>query len=740
MNLELIEFSNQIRDLVTNCNRITESTVQSITSLNTDIGREELKLHNFLNQINKKKQFNDNLIKAVNELEAFLALCDSIENDKLKISAGPKGNIAQYIKKLEYLKSVQKYSWFNQLKISNSKKNEPNIQVSFAKHEGLVRKGENFIFFEFQNILKHNCNREQIKYFIEFLLEKFCQNNTDETFIPSSTIEKLQLICSWFLQRELMYELYDDKNQHCDINQKLNYESIRFKFVVDLIRSYVKVSFVGLIKDLDGKFKFSMRKILQSIADQPSRLSGIVFPDDSDKTKSRSSLSLEKFSPSTSSSGKFNFRQEHKPAEIIEIFSQNLDFCLKVLSHEKLLINSIFKSSVDSCNELVSKLTVLIMEEIKRECEIFFRNSLDFTKFTNISNNVVYSIIGLKLKIKNLIDSTSCIQTSDLASGSSIIQFSIQINQIAAQILETFLSVIQTGYLNTFDVPNNASLHPYCEQVCQTWSFIRQNEFVIKDSISLVCNSIQPNNDILDVSDRWNLTKYYSLLIEKLDNFLIDCTIKSCESHNFNFITDMSTVSFSVSNSFVKHLKSLKAFIFLVNNLAFVFDKIFDLEVINDLKMINSKFEEVMKENIENNILNSIQVFKYLNIKWTKLMSESELSDSSYLSIKALVIRNPNSDKIRKKNEYLFYLKEVILQSMCLVIPNKRINQIFKDKMFEYVKPILDWMDKHNELEVLYNGLNLKSKITRNIIQVLYNSVFPFDSTVQLSNFSLLNN
>lgn len=737
MNPELIEFSNQIRDLVNNCDRITESTVQSISLLNTDIERQEIKLNDFLKRINQKKQFNDNLIKAVNELEAFLALCDSIENDKLKIGVGPKGNIAEYIKKLEYLLSIEKYSWYSQLKIGQSKKNEPNIQVSFAKHQELIRKGENYIFFEFQNILKHNCNREQIKYFTQFLLEKFCQSsNTNETFIPSSTVQKLELICSWFLHREQMYELYDDTNQHCDINQKLKYESIRFKFAADLIRSYIQVSSIGLIKEKDGKLRFSIRKIVQSIAEQPSRLSGVVFSDGSDKSASRLSLNLEKFSPNNSSSSQINFRQEHRPAEMIEVFSENLDFSLKVLSHEKLLINSIFKSSSDSCNELVSKLTVLIMAEVKRECEIFFKNSLDFTKFTNISNNVVYSIIGLKLKIKNLIDSTSCIQTNDLASASSIIQFSIRINQIAAQILETFLTVIQTGYLNTFDVPNNASLHPYCEQICQTWSFIRQNEFVLKDSIALACSSTNSKKDALDPSDRWYLSKYYSLLIEKLDHFLIDCTIKSCESHKFNFISDMSSISFSVSNSFAKHLKSLKAFIFLVNNLTYVFDKIFDLELINDLKDINSMFEEVMKENIENNILNSLQVFKYLNVKWTKLMAENELTDSNHLSIKALVAKIPNSDKIRKKNEYLFYLKEVLLQSMCLVIPNKRINQIFRDKMFEYVNPILEWMDKNNELQLLYNNLNLRSKKTgRNIIQVLYDSVFPFDSTEQLSKF-----
>ncbi|RNA12578.1 hypothetical protein BpHYR1_009062 [Brachionus plicatilis] len=521
--------------------------------------------------------------------------------------------------------------------------------------------------------------------------------------------------------------------QHCDIDQKLKYDSIRFKFVTDLIRSYIKVSSIGLVKESDGKFRFSIHKIIQGISEQPARLSGIIFHDDSDKRISRSSLNIEKYSPNTSSSSQLNFKQEHKPVELIEIFSENLDFCLKVLRHETILINKIFIRSSDSCNDLISKLTVLVMEEIKRECELFFKNSLDFTKFTNISNNVVYSIIGLKMKIKNLIDSTSCIQTTDLASGSSIIQFSIRINEITAQILETFLSVIQTGYLNTFDVPNNGSLHPYCEQICHTWSFIRQNESVLTDSIILVCSSTKSKKNAHDASDRWYLSKYHSFLIEKLDHFLIDCTIKSCESNKLDFITPITSVDFSVSNSFVKHLKSLKAFVFLVNNLAFVFDKIFELELIDDLKDINSKFEDVMKENIENNILNSIQVFKYLNVKWSKMINESESSDSSHISIRALVKRTSNDDGNRKKKEYMFYLREAFLQCMCLVIPNEDINQIIKDKMFEYVRPILDWMELHNELGKFFNDLNLKIQSSNDIIQNLYNNVFPSDSSQQLS-------
>ncbi|RNA12580.1 hypothetical protein BpHYR1_009064 [Brachionus plicatilis] len=214
MNKELIEFSDQIRDFVSECDLVTKSTIHSINSLNTDIERQETRIHDFLNRINSKKQFNENLGRAIHELDAFLTLCDTIENDKLNIRSGPKGSVAEYIKKLDYLKSVDKYPWYKELKLTRNKKNEPNIQVSFAKHEELIRKGENFICFEFQNILKHNCNREQMKYFIEFLMEKFDLNKPSETFVPNTTIRKLELICSWFLQRELMYELYDDKNPY----------------------------------------------------------------------------------------------------------------------------------------------------------------------------------------------------------------------------------------------------------------------------------------------------------------------------------------------------------------------------------------------------------------------------------------------------------------------------------------------------------------------------------------------
>ncbi|CAF0823841.1 unnamed protein product [Brachionus calyciflorus] len=756
MNKEIVEFSNKIRTLITHSDRVTKSAVQSITSLQSEIDQQDRNVNELIKIINSKKQLHENLDIAIKELDAFINLCNSIESDKMNIQQGPKGSVTEYIVKLEYLKTVDKYLWYKDLKFprKKSKRNEENIQKSLDKHETLLQTGENYICFEFQNILKHNCNPEQMKYYIEFLIEKFSikKDDVNSLFIPVSTVKKLELICSWFLKREIMYELYDESNQHCDINQKLKFDLIRFKFLTSTIQAYFKFSSLGLVKDSDGKFKFNIHKIINNLTEQPTRLTSSIFTADNIDLKrmtrynSNMSLNLENLSPNISGSTFSllkNKQPDQKPVELIEIFSENLDFCLKVLKHEKILIREIYSKSKETQNELISKLTLLVVEEIKKECEIFFKNSLDFTKFTNISDNVISSITRLKIKIKHLIETTSCIQTSDLASGFSIIQFSLRINEIASQIFQTYLSVVQTGYLNTSNVPNNSALHPYCVKICDTWAFIRDNESFVVDSIMLTCDSIenakkkrQSKTIDSDLSDRWYCAKYYSFLIEKLDNFLIDCTVKFCESSKFNFITPSSSINVSVSTSFVKHMKSLKGFVFLVNNLAFIFDYIYELNLIDDLKKINPTFEDVMKENIENNIINSIQVFKYLKSKWSKLASEQEqILSESQTSLKSILKRsNSTDDKLKRKQEYLFYLKEAILNSFCLVIQNEAINKIYKEKSFEHLKPVLEWMDLNGELKSFFYSLNIKYNIenSTSIIDVLYEHMFPLDSLNQL--------
>jgi hypothetical protein len=42
------------------------------------------------------------------------------------------------------------------------------------------------------------------------------------------------------LQQEKQYELYNDHNEHCDINQKLKYSDIRHEYLTHVIEARTK--------------------------------------------------------------------------------------------------------------------------------------------------------------------------------------------------------------------------------------------------------------------------------------------------------------------------------------------------------------------------------------------------------------------------------------------------------------------------------------------------------------------
>ena len=95
------------------------------------------------------------------------------------------------------------------------------------------------------------------------------------------------------MQQEKQYELYNEQAEHCDINQKLNFSEIR--------NPYLK-------------------------------------------------LAMETFTASRS-----NCAKAVNPADYIEIFTQVLSFCLKLLRHENVLLTRIYYKSSETRVELISK-------------------------------------------------------------------------------------------------------------------------------------------------------------------------------------------------------------------------------------------------------------------------------------------------------------------------------------------------------------------------------------------------
>jgi hypothetical protein len=159
--------------------------------------------------------------------------------------------------------------------------------------------------------------------------------------------------------------------------------------------------------------------------------------------------------------------KQSKPVEYIEVFAENLDFSLKLLKHDNLLIQYIYEESEETRIELISKLTILVIDQIQREFENFFTHSLDFTKLANNGNHVILAITRLIIKVHNLKEKTSCLQTEDLTSASKLLQFSLKLNEIGSQIFSSYLDVVKAGYFENFEqsIPENYSLHANCKKV-----------------------------------------------------------------------------------------------------------------------------------------------------------------------------------------------------------------------------------------------------------------------------------
>jgi hypothetical protein len=147
--------------------------------------------------------------------------------------------------------------------------------------------------------------------------------------------------------------------------------------------------------------------------------------------------------------------QKSRSLECIELFSESLSFSLKVIQHEKLIVSYIFKDSEDTCNELLGKLAVLVIEEIQIELVLFSSQNIDFIKPANNGPYVVKSIIQLVVKVDMLKQNTHGLELNNIESASQLFQFSSSLNMITAKILYFCLDSIKSGYFNTYQFPSD---------------------------------------------------------------------------------------------------------------------------------------------------------------------------------------------------------------------------------------------------------------------------------------------
>lgn len=294
---KLFDFSTHVRNLLQKSDNATRFAIESFDYLDKSVNIHKEKLRQVFSEIDQKMLKEKNLKAASKEIENFLSLVDTIERDRLGIMQGPKGDLYQFIKHIEYINQIEKYPW---IKEHSSKFTNKRVEYCYVKFKTLTRHSEKILVDEFENQIRLYSSPENVIAFIIYLINKEDEELTteklvevknddkrnshyvvdsdetfynteskpesieisDDLFIPNETLTNLEAITAWFLQLEQQYELYNEKMEHCDINQKLKYGQTRNDFLKLCLKRYSKMNSLGFKKDSGDKVKLLMNKLL----------------------------------------------------------------------------------------------------------------------------------------------------------------------------------------------------------------------------------------------------------------------------------------------------------------------------------------------------------------------------------------------------------------------------------------------------------------------------------------------
>ena len=193
-----------------------------------------------------------------------------------------------------------------------------------------------------------------------------------------------------------------------------------------------------------------------------------------------------------------------KSVELIELFADNLDFNLRLLKHENRLLHNIYYKSNETCVELTSKLTILVIDQIQKEFEDFFtkNESCDLTKLSNSNDEVIFAVIKLIVKIKTLKEKASCLQTEDLSAGSKLLNFSMKFNETSSHIFSNYLETIKAGFVETSEFSNDCSVHEHVKKVCKVLKLVKKYDEYLFEPIKISCdlNNLSTEKKVHDTS------------------------------------------------------------------------------------------------------------------------------------------------------------------------------------------------------------------------------------------------
>jgi hypothetical protein len=622
---DILNFTHKIKNLKKQSEKVTSIAIKSLDHLDNLI--DNLKnnpLQPILEEIQTKSLICQNLNKTEKKIQDLIDLVEAINKDKFNIKLGDLSSIDEYISNLNHLKTFENLI---------QTKNEGFLIYSTLKNlNSLIRKADYYLADEFHFII-NDFSRDSDT-FIEYLLNSFHYNDDIEDlnlFIPESIIQKLSLICDWFIKRDNQNELFNNKGEHCDLNEILKFSELRNNYIELIVKKCSKT-------EKNEYFHSKLKKIFKA--------------------------------------------KSNKAVEYISIFSESLKFFFKLLKHEKILINKIFSGSDEATRfETKKVLAELIIENIQEKFEEFFINSVDFNDHFNNSDETVREIISLKNQVK-LITDTDFLSILDFTSASKFLNFSLKLNEIIAIIIIQYLQVVKSGIFNKYDINDNLTVHSYVIKTLTTFHLIYSNQANLSNAISLACKNLNETDSIFSrfKNNKVNMNLendnlimiYLHQLIQSLEFFLINES-KKIERYSLN-VEKINFLSSKSLYSFKELLKDFKSSIFVLNNYEYIENFLNGLSTENKV-CLNSR----------NYIQNISKMFDFISKEWLKSMKK----DQNFFILKELVfefkkinIRHQKAQDIINNNTNLI-LKPILenLNYLQMIQIAKSINISFEDNI-----------------------------------------------------------
>jgi hypothetical protein len=280
----------------------------------------------------------------------------------------------------------------------------------------------------------------------------------------------------------------------------------------------------------------------------------------------------------------------------------------------------------------------------------------------------------------------------------------------------------------------------------------------VADLLILTRQAEESEEDFLQ-SSKFYFSKYYMLILERLQNFLEEETNKLLSTGPSINISFLSSSPFS--NSFNNLVKAFRAHIFLANNLEHLIQVAEGMNLLSSFKKIDAGFESSFRAVIDSSLDKACELFAYLSAKWTKwvnlnlasgqkshsldddvaldedhvtsetstsrksprfrlpsIVSKRNSADSfdkvSLKSVKASatsVFKFPFVDSKRKrKEEFTLMLKETIVVCMRVLVEKEGLARVLRIRVLDHVGPMLHYFESTGELRQWIESYSIRTE------------------------------